>query len=64
MELQQRGYRLLGMIIEKVSGKSLWDFLDERIFKPLGMAATRNSDPEVIIPNRAQGYVPSGNARF
>jgi CubicO group peptidase (beta-lactamase class C family) len=55
------GYRLLGMIIEQVSGESYWDFLDERIFKPLGMAATRNSDPKVIIPNRAQGYVSTGN---
>ena len=56
------GYRLLGMIIEKVSGLSYWDFLDELIFKPLGMNATRDSDPKTIIPNRAKGYGRSGDA--
>ena len=50
------GYYLLGMIIEKASGKSYWQFLDERIFKPLGMAATRSTDPQPLVPNRASGY--------
>jgi D-alanyl-D-alanine carboxypeptidase len=50
------GYYLLGIIIEKASGKSYWQFLDERIFKPLGMIATRNTDPQPIVPNRASGY--------
>jgi D-alanyl-D-alanine carboxypeptidase len=50
------GYLLLGNVIEKVSGKSYWEFLDERIFKPLGMTATRSSEPKAIIPNRAAGY--------
>jgi len=30
--------------------------LDERIFKPLRMNATRNTDPQPIVPNRASGY--------
>ena len=50
------GYYLLGMIIEKASGKSYWQFLDERVFKPLGMNATRSTDPQPIVPNRASGY--------
>ncbi|HXF04296.1 MAG TPA: serine hydrolase domain-containing protein [Blastocatellia bacterium] len=50
------GYYLLGLIIEKASGRSYWDFLDERIFKPLGMTATRSSEPKAIIPHRARGY--------
>jgi len=50
------GYRVLGMLIEKVSGQSYWDFLEQRIFHPLGMASTRNSDPQTVIPNRARGY--------
>jgi D-alanyl-D-alanine carboxypeptidase len=49
-------YRLLGMIIEKASGESYWAFLDRRIFRPLGMAATRSSDPKTIIAHRAKGY--------
>lgn len=50
------GYYLLGFIIEKASGKSYYQFLDERIFKPLEMTATRNTDPRPIVPNRASGY--------
>ncbi|WP_332875911.1 serine hydrolase [Massilia sp. S19_KUP03_FR1] len=34
------GYFLLGAIIEKVSGQSYADFLEQRIFKPLGMNDT------------------------
>ena len=50
------GYFLLGMVIEKVTGKEYGDFLDERIFKPLGMTQTRANDLRAIIPDRAQGY--------
>ncbi len=50
------GYRLLGMLIEEVSRQSVWDFFAQRIFHPVGMKATRNSDPGAVIPNRAQGY--------
>jgi len=50
------GYYLLGIIIEKASGKSYWQFLDERIFNPLGMNATRSTDPQPIVRNRASGY--------
>lgn len=51
------GYVLLGLIVQKVSGKSFPDFLHERIFAPLGMTNTvayvrgRNE-----VPNRAFGY--------
>lgn len=50
------GYLLLGSIIEKASGKSYWEFLNECIFQPLGMSVTRSSEPRAIIPHRASGY--------
>jgi CubicO group peptidase (beta-lactamase class C family) len=50
------GYYLLGMIIEKASDKSYYTFLDERIFKPLGMTSTRSTDPKPVVANRAAGY--------
>ena len=34
------GFTLLGVIVRRVRGKSLRDFADERIFKPLGMTST------------------------
>jgi CubicO group peptidase (beta-lactamase class C family) len=54
------GYFLLGLIIEKVSGKPYAEFLDERIFKPLGMTATRVNDLREIVPNRSVGYQWTG----
>src|SRR5204862_4949447 len=50
------GYYVLGLLIEKVSGKPYWEFLDERIFEPLGMTQTRSGDPKAVIPDRARGY--------
>ncbi|MDQ2798043.1 MAG: beta-lactamase family protein, partial [Armatimonadota bacterium] len=53
-------FHLLGMIVEKVSGKPYGDFLQERFFQSLGMTATRLSDPNTVIPNRARGYLWDG----
>lgn len=50
------GYFLLGMIIEKVSGKRYGEFLRERIFHPLGMNATTMQDLWKVTKNRAAGY--------
>ena len=50
------GYYLLGVIVEKVSGQTYWQFLEERIFRPLGMHATRSTDPRPLVPDRASGY--------
>jgi CubicO group peptidase (beta-lactamase class C family) len=48
----QAGYVLLGMIIEKLSGKPYADFLAQRVFKPLRMEATAFGDTSVVIPGR------------
>lgn len=50
------GFNLLGFIIESVSKQSYWDFMYERVFRPLGMNSTTNRLPALIIPNRASGY--------
>ncbi len=49
-------YVLLGILIHRVTGKFYGDFLQERIFKPLGMTRTRIISEEDIIPRRAAGY--------
>jgi D-alanyl-D-alanine carboxypeptidase len=54
------GYFLLGMLIEKITGKKYGEFLDERIFKPLSMTQSRVNDLHAVIPNRAQGYTWDG----
>jgi CubicO group peptidase (beta-lactamase class C family) len=53
-------YLLLGRIAEKASGQDYWRLLDDRIFRPLGMRATRSSDPNAIVPGRAAGYAWNG----
>jgi len=50
------GYVTLGMLIRKVTGKFYGDFLQERIFKPLGMNTARIISEADIVPNRAAGY--------
>lgn len=54
------GYTLLAEIVQRVSGQSLREFADERIFKPLGMNNTHfHDDHEEIVPRRAYSYKPN-----
>lgn len=50
------GFLTLGIVIHKVSGQFYGDFLQDRIFHPLGMNATRVISEADIIPNRSAGY--------
>jgi len=53
------GYFLLGVIVERASGKSLNDFAQTHIFKPLGMKNTHfHDDHTMVVKNRADGYSP------
>lgn len=50
------GYFLLGYIIEKVSGKSYPQYLEEVLFKPLEMTSSYYGDNGKLIQNRVAGY--------
>jgi CubicO group peptidase (beta-lactamase class C family) len=51
------GYTLLGLIVERVSGMSLRQFTDERVFKPLGMGHTHfHEHYGDLLPDRAYSY--------
>jgi CubicO group peptidase (beta-lactamase class C family) len=54
------GFFLLGMIVEKASGKTYEQFVEEEIFQKLGMTHSRYGHPEEIIPLRASGYSRDG----
>lgn len=54
------GYFLLGYIIEKISGKSYEQFLQETILTPLKMENTGYDHSDKIIKNRAAGYEKEG----
>jgi len=55
------GYFLLGVIIEKVSGKTYETMLQENIFTPLSMNDSGYDHHGEIIKNRATGYEKQGN---
>lgn len=58
-------YFLLSMLVEEVSGQTLRDYADARIFKPLGMQSTFFSDdPVEIVPNRAYGYKKNAEGSY
>jgi len=52
------GYFLLGYIIEKVSGKTYGDYIEENFFKKLGMNNSYYGSDTRLIKNRASGYQP------
>jgi CubicO group peptidase (beta-lactamase class C family) len=50
-------YVIAGLIVEKVSGQKLMDFLGEHIFHPLGMRSVWNSDEVKLTSPDATPYV-------
>jgi len=56
-EYSNSGYVILGMIVAKVSGMSYGEFLEKRIFRPLGMRTTIvYGKGKNQVANRAYGY--------
>jgi CubicO group peptidase (beta-lactamase class C family) len=62
------GYFLLGVLIEKVTGRKYEEVLRDQIFTPLGMADSGYDRSDPILPRRAAGYARDGegmaNARY
>jgi CubicO group peptidase (beta-lactamase class C family) len=54
-------YSLLGMLIEKVSGKTLDEYLTANVFIPCGMKDTYVDEPSVTTRRRAVGYYVFGD---
>jgi CubicO group peptidase (beta-lactamase class C family) len=53
------GYVLLAELVRRVSGRSLRQFADENIFKPLGMSRTHfDDDRSLVIKDRVISYAP------
>jgi CubicO group peptidase (beta-lactamase class C family) len=53
------GYTLAALVVRRVSGQSLRDFLHDRLFAPLGMNSTHfHNDHSEIVPGRTHAYEP------
>ncbi|HEV8371090.1 MAG TPA: serine hydrolase domain-containing protein [Pyrinomonadaceae bacterium] len=50
------GYMVLGILLEKVTGKPYGALLQERIFKPLGMTSSSLDDKVTVLTGRARPY--------
>ena len=59
------GWILAAQIVYRLTGKTLAQFAEERIFAPLGMHDTRYlADATAIIANGADGYAPQRGGGF
>jgi CubicO group peptidase (beta-lactamase class C family) len=59
------GFTLLAVIVQNLTGKTLRQFCEERLFKPLGMRSTHfHDDHTFIVPGRAYSYSPAGENLF
>jgi CubicO group peptidase (beta-lactamase class C family) len=59
-EYNNSGYFLLGVVIEKITGKKYEQALQEMILDPLGMKNTGYDWPGTILAKRASGYQGKG----
>lgn len=59
------GWILAAQLVYRLTGKTLAQFADERIFAPLGMRHTRYlGDAGLVIPDHAEAYAPRGSTGF
>ena len=66
-EYSNTGYALLASILEKQSGQSFGQFLQETIFRPLGMTHTevyRRRYEKRTVQNYALGYIHNGSGNW
>jgi D-alanyl-D-alanine carboxypeptidase len=56
-EYSNYGFLLLGVLIEKVSGQSYYDYIAEHIYKPAGMSSTGSFAEDQAVPDRSVGYM-------
>lgn len=50
------GYSIVGAIVERITGKTLYELYREQFFVPLGMASVRWNDSVARLPGEAVGY--------
>ena len=56
-EYSNYGFLLLGVIIEKISAKSYYDFVADNIYKVAGMTDSGSEPESVQVANRSKGYM-------
>ena len=59
------GYIMMGIVVQRVTGKSLREFAEERFFGPLKMTSTHyQDDHRQTVHGRAYAYSPATNGTY
>jgi CubicO group peptidase (beta-lactamase class C family) len=53
------GMLLAGVVIERVSGQSYYDYVQEHVYKPAGMTSSGSLPEDEVVVNRSVGYMRS-----
>jgi CubicO group peptidase (beta-lactamase class C family) len=61
-EYSNYGFLLLGVIVQRVSGQSYYDYVRDHIFVPSGMTATGSDPEDRLVPDRVTGYTRRNGA--
>jgi len=57
------GYVVLGLLVERLSGESYYDYVRKHIYAPAGMTRTAHWAVDSLPANTAVGYTKGGEAR-
>lgn len=60
-EYSNYGFLLLGVVIERVTGKSYYDYVAENVYKPAGMTSTASLSEDQVVAGRSVGYTRMDN---
>jgi CubicO group peptidase (beta-lactamase class C family) len=63
-EYSNYGFVLLGLVIEKVSGKSYYDCVREHIYQPADMSSSGSEPEDQAVTDRSIGYTKIGGAQW
>ena len=53
------GMLLAGVVIERVSGQSYYDYVQDHVYKPAGMTSSGSLPEDQVVVNRSIGYMRS-----
>ncbi len=59
-EYSNYGFLLLGLVVEKASGQSYYDYVRDHIYKVAGMTSTGSEPEDVHVANLSIGYTGMG----
>lgn len=63
-EYSNYGFILLGVVIEKATGQSYYDYVREHVYVPAGMASTGSEPEDQPVARRSIGYTQANSDRW